>query len=121
MSPSEIALASIINALEGMFGHQNKYAVQILTAARRLNLYHGQDLSSVSHRLWELYERSEECALHNNFEPMEEEKIADETMYVSKHQDMVGDSPISVTSNKSMPSNDFMCAMRSQSVRNGSW
>lgn len=124
VSPSEIALAAIINALEGMFGHQNKYAAQILLAARRLNIYHNQDLSAASHRLWELYERSEECALHNNFEPMEEEKSAgpEETTYVNKRQDTVlSDSPISVTSNKSMPSSEFMCSLRSQSLRNGSW
>jgi len=123
MAPSEIALASIVNALEGMFGHQNKYTAQVLSAARRLNIYHNQDLSAASHRLWELYERSEECALHNNFEPMEEQKAPgpEETMFMKKRHDMVSDSPISVASNKSLPSNEFLCAMRSQSLRNGSW
>lgn len=121
VSPSEIALASIINALEGMFGHQNKYAGQIITASLRLKLYNNQDLSAVSHRLWELYERSEECALHNNFDAMEEEKLPDEQMFVKTRQDMLSDSPISVASNKSMPSNELMCAMRSQHLRKGSW
>ena len=121
-SPSEIALAAIINALEGMFGHQNKYSSQILCAARKLNIFRDQDLSAASHRLWELYERSEECALHNNFEPMEEEKLPEETMYCNKRdQDFVSDSPISVTSNKSIASSEYLCAMRSQSLRNGSW
>ena len=104
-----------------MFGHQNKYTAQIFTAARRLKMYNNQDLSLVSHRLWELYERSEECALHNNFDAMEEEKIPDEHMFVKTRQEMLSDSPISVASNKSMPSNELMCAMRSQHLRNGSW
>lgn len=121
VSPSEIAVASVINALEGMFGHQNKYAVQILTAARRLNMYSNQDLSAISHRLWELYERSEECALHNNFDAMEEEKVPEATTFVKMRQDMLSDSPISVASNKSMPNNELMCAIRSQHLRNGSW
>lgn len=123
VQPSEIALASIINALEGMFGHSNKYAAPILSAARRLNLYHNQDLSAVSHRLWELYERSEECALHNSFDPMDEEKVAgpEDTMFMKKSQETGSDSPVSVTSNKSVPNSEFLCNMRSQTLSNGSW
>ncbi len=121
VSPSEIALASIVNALEGMFGHQNKFLPQIFTAARRLLMYSNQDLSLFSHRLWELYERSEECALHNKFDAMEEEKMPEETAYVKKRQDILSDSPISVASNKSMTNNELMCAMRSKHLRNGSW
>lgn len=128
MRPSEIAIASICNALEGMFGHANRYTAQVLSAARRLNVYHNQDLTAACHRLWELYERSEECALHNSFDPMEEEKVAgpEDNIFVSQHQhhkDMVvvSGSPVSVTSNKSMPNQEFMCNMRSQSLRKGSW
>ena len=127
LCPSEVAIVSIINALEGMFGHHNKYSLQILSAARRLGLYHNQDLSAVSHRLWELYERSEECALHNNYDPMEEEKVTglDDHVFVHKTQSEMGsDSPISVSvAPKTTPITDkeLLCAMRSQHLRNGSW
>lgn len=127
VSPSEIAVASIINALEGMFGHCNKYSMQILNASHRLGLYHNQDLSAVSHRLWELYERSEECALHNSYDPMEEEKVSGPERNAFNHKndkEMGSNSPISVSAApKSMPISDqeLLCAMRSQHLRNGSW
>lgn len=144
VTPSVTALASVVNALEGMFGPDNKVAPQILSAAAELGIYATQDLSMATHRLWELYERSEECALHNNYEPMEEEKIPDHTTAttsaatvaaagsppskaVSIHKADVhhfsSGSPVSVNQKPcpAMGQTEFMCAMRSQSVRNGSW
>jgi hypothetical protein len=122
MRPSVVSLACVLNALEGMFGQNNNFAVHVLAAARKLNMYTNQDLSTTCHRLWELYERSEECALHNCFDAMEEEKISGPESNISvKKVNSGSGSPVSVTSNKSMPSNDFMCDMRSQSLRNGSW
>ena len=138
VSPSSIALASVVNALEGMFGPENKVAPLILSAASKLKIYTGQDLTTPSHKLWELYERSEECALHNNFDPMEEEeKVSDATaaeIFVSKQQgsshnkqpgcSISNSSPVSVQQTKhcnSMTSNELMCAMRQQTLRNGSW
>jgi len=135
-SPSIVAIASISNALEGMFGPENKVTPRILKTAAKLNVFQNQDISRISHRLWELYERSEECALHNNFESMEEEKTMDTTtntpsnasdVFVSKGdcgKDAASDagSPVSVSKHgKSMSSNELMCAMRSQTLRNGSW
>mmetsp|Transcript_16075 Transcript_16075/g.44470 ORF Transcript_16075/g.44470 Transcript_16075/m.44470 type:complete len:400 (+) Transcript_16075:196-1395(+) len=135
VTPSLVAIASIANALEGMFGPENKVTPRIVKTARKLNLYH-EDLSRISHRLWELYERSEECALHNNFDPMEEEKTPDASnttasnaadVFVSKGDcsaETASDagSPVSVSKHgKSMSSNELMCAMRSQTLRNGSW
>jgi hypothetical protein len=122
-----------------MFGPDNKVAPLILSAASKLKIYTGQDLTTASHRLWELYERSEECALHNNFDPMEEEeKVSDATageIFVSKgsshkRQDCSSSnsSPVSVQQQQvqtkhcnSMTSNELMCAVRQQSLRNGSW
>mmetsp|Transcript_631 Transcript_631/g.1164 ORF Transcript_631/g.1164 Transcript_631/m.1164 type:complete len:377 (-) Transcript_631:122-1252(-) len=128
VAPSSIALASVVNALEGMFGPDNKVSPLILSAASKLKIYAQQDLSTASHRLWELYERSEECALHNNFEdPMEEEKMSEPAtteIFVSKAGHSNAGSPVSVQQAKtcnSMTSNEFMCAMRSQALRNGSW
>mmetsp|Transcript_43459 Transcript_43459/g.105342 ORF Transcript_43459/g.105342 Transcript_43459/m.105342 type:complete len:436 (+) Transcript_43459:556-1863(+) len=148
VTPSVTALASVVNALEGMFGPDNKVAPRILTAAGKLGIYTHQDLSMASHRLWELYERSEECAIHNNCEPMEEERTPDRTaaaaastaavvspgsspskpVVVNKDgvQQYNSGSPVSV-SQKPCPSSMTqqtelnMCAMRSHSVRNGSW
>lgn len=141
VTPSTVATAAIVNALEGMFGPENKVAPRILKTASKLNIYQNQDLSRISHRLWELYERSEECALHNNSDSMEEEKIPDNTsstasnaadVFVRKGDcvaDAVSDtgSPVSVSKHgksmngKTMSSNELMCAMRSQTLRNGSW
>lgn len=134
-APSIVAIASIVNALEGMFGPENKIAPRVLKTASRLNMYQNQDLYRISHRLWELYERSEECSLHNNFDPMEEEKSPDcntssnsQDVFVSKGTcsptaTINAVSPVSVSKpcNNSMSSNDLMCAMRSQTLRNGSW
>jgi len=128
--PSLVAVSSIINALEGMFGPDNKVAPHILKAATRINTYHNEDLSTITHRLWELYERSEECALHNNLDPMDEEKTPDTTLsgstdiFVSKGScGADAGSPVSVsTTGKPMvTANEVMCAMRSQALRNGSW
>lgn len=70
---SRIALASILNALEGMFGPDNNLAGEVIRTAQQLGLVAHLDLSAARHdlsaarnRLWELYERSEECALHND-------------------------------------------------------
>lgn len=131
LTQSSVAVASIVNALEGMFGPENKVAPRILKCAIELNIYQKQDLSRTTHRLWELYERSEECALHNNLDPMDEEKTPDSNsadnadIFVSKgtHRADTG-SPVSVsTTAKSMAAatNEVMCAMRSQTLRNGSW
>jgi len=136
LTQSTVAVASIINALEGMFGPENKIAPRILKCAIRMNIYQSQDLSQTTHRLWELYERSEECALHNNLDPMDEEKTPDRIptesadIFVSKGNCGVdAGSPVSVSTtgnsihapSKSMSSNEIMCAMRSQTLRNGSW
>jgi Cyclin, N-terminal domain/Cyclin, C-terminal domain len=137
VTPSVIALASMVNALEGMFGPDNKVAPQILSAAGQLGIYTHQDLATASHRLWELYERSEECALHNNYDHMEEEKTPDsrapataggattKDIFVNKGdvQQYNSGSPVSVSQKpcNSMTQTELMCSMRSQSVRNGSW
>jgi Cyclin, N-terminal domain/Cyclin, C-terminal domain len=66
--PSTIALAAILNALEGMFGPDNGIASDVLSSALALHnasFNSMQDLHAARNRLWELYERSEECALHN--------------------------------------------------------
>ena len=132
LTQSTVAVASIINALEGMFGPENKIAPRILSCANNMDLYQHQDLTQITHRLWELYERSEECALHNNVDPMDEEKTPDSPAQTSNTDVFVSKaacsadtgSPVSVsTTANSMvaATNQLMCAMRSQALQNGSW
>lgn len=130
MRPSAVALACILNALEGMYGERNRFSAEILNIARSLNLYTNQDLTAACHRLWELYERSEECALHNSFAPIEEEKHAGPvggysnmacTPTPDATMEIVSTSPVSVVSKSCSISNDeMMCDMRSEKVT-GNW
>jgi len=138
ISGSSTALASILNALEGMFGPDNGVSPEILNLARELKLCVPQDLAAVRNRLWELYERSEECALHND-------KVADEehnqaqaataalwqgSIFVKKMSTL---SPVSVAATKPCHSaTDIICgsgthhnntshACHTSTLRNGSW
>jgi hypothetical protein len=63
---SSIALAAVLNSLEGMFGPDDKTASDILNAAMKVHFGFQHDLAQVRNRLWTLYERSEECALSND-------------------------------------------------------
>lgn len=65
MPDSAIMMSAILNALEGMFGPTNRIGPALLHVAIDLD-FSPQDLSVPRNRLWELYERSEECALHND-------------------------------------------------------
>jgi len=60
--PSTVALACILNALEGMMGAQSADLV-ILEQVRPLQIP-TVHLDAIRSQLWDLYERSEECALH---------------------------------------------------------
>jgi len=66
LKSSNVAIAAILNALEGMFGPENMLETEVRRVARRLGFLDSQGSSAARNRLWELYERSEECALHNN-------------------------------------------------------
>jgi hypothetical protein len=119
---STIGLAAILNTLEGMFGAENATATDILHAARVLDLGLEQDLSAARNRLWELYERSEECALHND-------KSADEDMYhggsifIKKSTSL---SPVSVSKSRHShqhSASEFVISANTNhhTVRNESW
>jgi hypothetical protein len=129
MRPSAVALACILNALEGMYGEGNRFSHDILAVARSLNLYTNQDLTAASHRLWELYERSEECSLHNSFAPIEEEKNAGHVgSYTNKatsptpeammEMETASTSPVSVVSKSCH--DEMMCDARSENIQ-GQW
>eukprot|EP00980_Cylindrotheca_fusiformis_P011908 scaffold2830_cov131-Cylindrotheca_fusiformis.AAC.29 len=129
MRPSAVALACILNALEGMYGERNRFSAHVIEIARSLNLYKNQDLTSACHRLWELYERSEECALHNNFAPIEEKHAAPIGGYVHKTStpthdslmEIVSTSPVSVVSKPRAVSNDGMIYDMQTDHAHGHW
>ena len=94
---STVALAAILNSLEGMFGPENTLAADIMQAAGNLRLGSPHDLSSARNRLWEIYERSEECALHNDKTMEEEQQPAawNGGIFVKKSSSV--HSPVSIT------------------------
>jgi len=59
VKPSTVALACVLNALEGMMKRVELKALYKFHISTR-------DLSNARNRLWELYERSEECAIQND-------------------------------------------------------
>jgi Cyclin, N-terminal domain len=127
MRTSCIALASILNALEGMFGPENNLAKEVVCTAQELLPeldVCNHDLSTSRNRLWELYERSEECALHND-------KASDDdynnnnkvhwhgSIFVKKMSTNM--SPVSV-SKPCHSASDFCCtSYTSPKLRNESW
>ena len=114
---SSIALASILNALEGMFGPDNHFADEVMCVVPALHLSVSQsDLVTARNRLWELYERSEECALHteNKQRAVEEERHSN--IFVKK----TTLSPVSV-SKPCHSASDFVCPLHASKLRNGSW
>lgn len=93
MKDSSIALASMLNALEGMYGPDNLLANDIVLSARSMNLGSLSDLSAARNRLWELYERSEECALHGD-KPSDEDHVWHSNIFAKKISTQL--SPVSV-------------------------
>lgn len=94
MKSSSIALAGILNALEGMFGHDSQLAHEIAFFARRHDFGSPTDLSAARNRLWDLYERSEECALHNDGS-FDEDHSFQSNIFVKKMPSNL--SPVSVS------------------------
>ena len=118
-SDSSVALASILNALEGMFGPDSHLAVEILHLARHFGFGQPRDLPAARNRLWELYERSEECALHND-KLIDDERQANwhGGIFVKKASNL---SPVSV-SKPCHSATDFVVHSRTaHQVRNESW
>lgn len=76
LRPSTVALASILNSIEGMFGQENNFIQHILLGLGEISFpTDRQELSAACNRLWELYERSEECALHHEASTEEESSV----------------------------------------------
>ena len=122
MHDSTIALAAILNSLEGMFGPENALATSIVEGAARLCMGNLSDLTAARSRLWEIYERSEECALHNDkcLDDHHEHRqgVWNGSIFVKKNS--FSNSPVSV-SKPCHSATDFGCATHAPSLRNESW
>jgi hypothetical protein len=123
LGASGIALASILNALEGMYGPENPLATEIVRVFHYFGLGQLQDLSAARNRLWDLYERSEECALHND-KLIDDERQANwhGGIFVKKASNL---SPVSV-SKPCHSATDFVHhhhhhSRSTHQVRNESW
>jgi hypothetical protein len=117
---SAISLSAILNSLEGMYGPDNRLSHAILEAALELQVCGSGliDLSAARNRLWELYERSEECALHNDKPAQEDIRQHGSCTYIKKLSATA--SPVSV-SKPCHSSTDFSRTGHSSALRNESW
>lgn len=119
---STIAIGSILNALEGMYGPENGFAHEIFMTAQELNVPIPLDFPAVRNRLWEVYERSEECALHNDkiIEAEHHQAMWQGSIFVKKASTS-SLSPVSV-SKPCHSASEFVCAPHAApKLRNGSW
>ncbi len=119
---STIALAAILDALEGVLGPNNVFRSHVLNAAHALGMTTThQEMVTSRNRLWELYERSEECALHSDksHDDVSNATPANNGIFVKKASTLL--SPVSVTK-PCKSSSDLICAsFRVNSIHNGSW
>ena len=124
LRPSTVALASILNALEGVLTHEaGQVTVQVLEAMRPLEFpMNRQEVTAARNRLWELYERSEECALHMDA-VVEEESAVNVSYKKSSSMQTLVNSPVTVLAT-CKHSDSFPSAMpveTNKSLRNESW
>lgn len=121
MRASRVALAAILNALEGMFGPENSIACEVIRTAQQLGLMSHPDLSAARNRLWELYERSEECALHNDKSIDEDSNAMWHGSIFVKKMSTVSSSPVSVTKPCHSATDFAYTKQHARMLRNESW
>lgn len=122
--PSTVALASILNALEGVLTTEaGPVTVQVLEGLRPLGFpMNRQEVTVARNRLWELYERSEECALQMDA-IVEEESAVNVSYKKSPSMQALVNSPVSVLA-AYKHSDSFPSAMpveTNKPLRNESW
>ena len=134
---STIALACILNALEGMM-MSSALTETVLNRTLDIPKRH---LSAVRNQLWELYERSEECALHHQQEQPQQSDVVVYKNNKSGHHNKVSSStssrhysntekrnsissPVSVSDRaideKRIPTTIYP-VVAAKSIRNGGW
>uniref|UniRef100_A0A7S1D4A4 Cyclin N-terminal domain-containing protein n=1 Tax=Cyclophora tenuis TaxID=216820 RepID=A0A7S1D4A4_CYCTE len=109
---STVSVACILNALEGMMRSADKTVVE---KAMQLHIP-VKDLPAARNRLWELYERSEECALHNDCRPPQPKCVVQAVPPPSDATRVPNSSPVSVTGDRCKATDYFY-----KGLRNGSW
>ena len=112
LRPSTISVACILNALEGMMKSADLVVVDKVMQMH-IPL---KDLPAARNRLWELYERSEECALHNDCRPPKPSYATQPVPPPAAAARVPNSSPVSVTSDRCKTTDYF-----SKGLRNGSW
>lgn len=116
LPPSAIALSCILNALEGMM-HDADTVVLEKTHYLQIPT---RDLCAARNRLWELYERSEECALHNDSRPLKTVVVVQTAMVNTDSATSPNSSPISVTSERCKATERWPVTF-GKHLRNDSW
>jgi hypothetical protein len=143
---STIAVAAILNSLEGMFGPDNRLELDIIHTAVHAHLvppqppqhHHHHHSSSNNHsnmdhhltairnRLWDLYERSEECAIHHDkFQDEQDPAMMawQSSIFVKKTSSV--SSPVSVSAKPCHSAIEFgrrsLPPHEAVAYRNGSW
>jgi hypothetical protein len=112
---STIALACVLNALEGMMLDEE---LIVLDKAQLLGLPK-RDLLAARTRLWELYERSEERALHHELRPLRPPvTVQSSPTHFGPVVVSPVSSPVSVTSER-CKTTDYWPNVKQ--LRNGSW
>ena len=121
--PSTVALASVLNSLEGVLPFENEATLHLMEDIGAINFpINRQELSVARNRLWELYERSEECALHMHTVVKEEYAVVyggDHTKQCASMQTLSTASPVSV--NLPYKTTDYFPPQGIKTLQNGSW
>jgi Cyclin, N-terminal domain/Cyclin, C-terminal domain len=114
-SPSTIAFASILNALEGMMQSESQLFAQVAS----LGFLPMKDLITCRNRLWKLYERSEERALHASTTPQPQMHYTHQQGSFTKlTETLPASSPVSVVCLRSKSVDFFSDRHR---LQNRSW
>lgn len=116
LPPSTTGLACVLNALEGMM-HDADAVVLEKTLLFQIPT---PELCAARNRLWELYERSEECALHNDSRPVKAALVVHTSPMHMDAATSPSSSPVSVTPER-CKSTEYWSVSVGQHLRNGSW
>lgn len=121
--PSTVALASVLNSLEGVLPFENEATLHLMEDIGAINFpINRQELSVARNRLWGLYERSEECALHMHTVVKEEYAVVyggDHTKQCASMQTLSTASPVSV--NLPYKTTEYFPPRGIKTLQNGSW
>jgi hypothetical protein len=114
-SPSTVAFASILNALEGMMQSECDLVAQVAA----LGFLPMKDMIACRNRLWQLYERSEERALHASATPQPKMHYTHQQgSFTKRAETLPASSPVTVVCARSKSVDFFSERNR---LQNRSW